>query len=130
MVRLYVASALQRLPFETRRAIGRRIVGRTEDTADHNLPLLEWVGREPLVAADADAALDLLRRSVHPVLRTYITRRLAEELDAKPGPVDAALRWSMGQGPAERNDVAAGITADRSVHRPECQNRLLRDVHQ
>ncbi len=110
LVRLYVASSLQRLPYAARLAIGRRLVARAEDVSDHNLPLLEWVGLEPVVAADPDAALELMASSVHPVLRRHIARRLAEAIDARPGPVDRLLRWATGRGATEQGDVAAGLS--------------------
>ena len=56
MVRLYLASALQRLPLENRWDILAGLVGHAEDAADHNLPLMYWYAAEPLAAVDASRA--------------------------------------------------------------------------
>ena len=51
VVRLYLASALQRLPLDERWEIVEGLVGHAEDAADHNLPLMYWYAAEPLAAA-------------------------------------------------------------------------------
>ena len=48
VVRLYLASALQRLPLEKRWAIAEGLVSHDEDATDANLPLMDWYGIEPL----------------------------------------------------------------------------------
>ena len=48
VVRLYLASARQRLPLADRWAILEALVGHAEDAADHNLPLMYWYAAEPL----------------------------------------------------------------------------------
>ena len=57
VVRLYLASALQRLDLDRRWPIAKSLVGHAEDREDHNLPLMLWFGIEPLVAADPRRAL-------------------------------------------------------------------------
>ena len=59
VVRLYLASALQRLPLEQRWAIAEGLLSHAEDAADANLPLMNWYGIEPLVPADPARALRL-----------------------------------------------------------------------
>ena len=76
-VRLYLASALQRLPLEKRWAIAEGLIGHAEDVSDQNLPLMYWYGIEPLVAADRTRALGLLGKSKVPLIREHITRRVA-----------------------------------------------------
>ena len=49
MVRLYLASAMQRLPLEQRWDTLTGLVGHREDASDHNLPLMYWYAAEPLV---------------------------------------------------------------------------------
>ncbi|HEV3007181.1 MAG TPA: PVC-type heme-binding CxxCH protein, partial [Pirellulales bacterium] len=78
VVRLYLASAADRLPREQRAPIVRRLVGHAEDASDHNLPLMYWYAAEPLVEwkpAEAGAVLDATRV---PLVRQYLVRRLAE----------------------------------------------------
>ncbi|MBI4606551.1 MAG: VCBS repeat-containing protein, partial [Planctomycetes bacterium] len=59
VVRLYLASLLQRLPLGERWGIARGLAARAEDSGDHNLPYLTWYGIEPLVEADPKQALEL-----------------------------------------------------------------------
>ncbi len=75
LVRLYLASALQRLPLKDRWEIAERLVQHEEDKDDHNLPLVYWYGIEPLVPADKARALKLAAASKIPLIRQYIARR-------------------------------------------------------
>ncbi|MEO8494997.1 MAG: PVC-type heme-binding CxxCH protein [Planctomycetota bacterium] len=79
VVRLYLASALQRLPLEHRWPIAEGLVSHAEDAADHNLPLMVWYGIEPLVAADPARALKLGQTAAIPILNRYIIRRAASD---------------------------------------------------
>ena len=76
VVRLYLASALQRLPLDQRWAIAERLVSHGGDADDHNLPLMIWYGVEPLVPADKDRALKLAASCQVPLVRQYIARRV------------------------------------------------------
>ena len=78
-VRLYLASAAQRLPVEQRLAILEPLLGRDEDAKDINLPLLEWYALEPVVAKDPAAAALLLEKVKFPQVREFIARRMAAQ---------------------------------------------------
>ncbi len=97
-VLLYLASALQKLPIADREPLALALVTRTEVAGDHNLPLLLWTGIEPLIAAQPELALPLTKAATAPQLRQFIARRLAEDLESRPEPVNAlvtaALAWS------------------------------------
>lgn len=77
VVRLYLASAAQRLPVEQRWDILAGLVSHTEDATDHNLPLMAWYAGEPLVAADVNRAFDLALNAKLPNYLTYTARRAA-----------------------------------------------------
>lgn len=77
VVRLALASALQRLPVQDRWSIATALVAHAEDAADPNLPLMYWYGIEPLVTADRDRALQLIVRAKVPLVREFLARRLA-----------------------------------------------------
>src|SRR5690606_37383724 len=62
VVRLYLASALQRLVPDERWPIAEALVTHAEDADDHNLPKMIWLGIEPLVAQDPALALERLSR--------------------------------------------------------------------
>lgn len=79
VVRLYLASALQRLPAKDGWAIAEGLVTHAEDAADVNLPLMDWYGVEPLVAADPARAMRLAVGARIPLVRRFIARRVADE---------------------------------------------------
>ena len=61
LVRLTLASALQRLPISLRRELAKGLASRQEDANDHNLPMIVWAGITPLVENDPDGLLDIAR---------------------------------------------------------------------
>ncbi|MEM7231128.1 MAG: PVC-type heme-binding CxxCH protein, partial [Planctomycetota bacterium] len=75
-VRLYLASACQRISVEKRWAILEGLVSHAEDKADHNLPLMYWYALEPAVVADSKRALSLVKGSKVPKLTSYVSRRV------------------------------------------------------
>jgi len=76
VVRLYLASAADRLPLEKRWDIVTNLVQHADDAGDHNLPLMYWFAAEPLAAADTSRALKLgLNARVAPLL-AYMTQRI------------------------------------------------------
>jgi putative membrane-bound dehydrogenase-like protein len=77
VVRLYLASVLQRIPVEQRWPVLEQLVVHAEDASDHNLPLMYWYAAEPCVAADHGRALALLQQCKIPIVREFIARRLA-----------------------------------------------------
>lgn len=77
LVRLYVASAAQRIPIAQRWGILEGLVGREEDATDQNLPLLVWYASEPAVAADPTRAADLLGKCNIPRVQEFIARRMS-----------------------------------------------------
>jgi putative membrane-bound dehydrogenase-like protein len=92
LVRLHLASALQRLTLDQRPALAEALLAHGEDAADHNLPLLLWYGVEPLVTEQSTQALELAKKSGIPLVRRLIARRLTEEIDKKPIPVEALVK--------------------------------------
>jgi len=78
LVRLNLASALQRLPVESRWALVANLATHAEDAADPSIPLMLWYGIEPLVPADVPRAVALACRSKIPLVRRYIARRAVD----------------------------------------------------
>jgi len=76
VVRLYLASACQRLTVAQRAPIVEALLAHEEDKDDHNLPLMYWYATEPIVAANPAQGALLLAKAKIPVVREYITRRL------------------------------------------------------
>ncbi len=82
LVRLYLASALQRLPIAERWQLASALLRHGDDAGDHNLPLMYWYGIEPMVVADTDRALQLAAKSAVPKVRQFIYRRAAADSQA------------------------------------------------
>jgi hypothetical protein len=78
MVRLYLASAMTRLPVDKRWGVIEKLIAHAEDVTDQNLPLMYWYTLEPMVVADGRRALALAMTSKIPKLREFTSRRLAE----------------------------------------------------
>ncbi|WP_237227479.1 PVC-type heme-binding CxxCH protein [Rubinisphaera sp. JC750] len=110
-VRVYLASALQKLPSESVWPLAEQLCGYAEDADDHNIPLMLWYGLEPQVASQPQAAAKLLASTQIPLIRTYIARRLMHENEANPevGPllVEALLQ---NKDPEFRRQVLIGMT--------------------
>ena len=78
VVRLYLASALQRLPLGARWSIAQGLLAHSEDTSDHNLPLMVWYGVEPLAGEDAARALRMTAEGKIPLAFNFMVRRIAK----------------------------------------------------
>ena len=76
LVRLYLASAMQRLPLAQRAPVLKALLAHEEDAGDQNLPLMYWYAAEPVVAADNAMAVQLLAACKIPKVRQFITRRM------------------------------------------------------
>ncbi len=77
VVRLYLASAMQRLPVDDRWEVIEALSQRAEDANDHNIPLMVWYAAEPLVTTDFNRALALAEGSKLPKLLEFTVRRAA-----------------------------------------------------
>jgi putative heme-binding domain-containing protein len=80
VVRLHLASALQRLPAKDCWAIADGLLSHEKDAADANLPLMYWYAVEPLVAADPERATKLAAGAKVPLVRRYIARRFVDDV--------------------------------------------------
>jgi putative membrane-bound dehydrogenase-like protein len=77
VVRLYLASAMQRLPVSDRWEIVEALASHGEDASDHNIPLMVWYAAEPLAAQNAQRALQIAENSKLPNLLNFTIRRTA-----------------------------------------------------
>ncbi|HEY6562916.1 MAG TPA: dehydrogenase, partial [Pirellulaceae bacterium] len=92
VVRLYLASALQRLNLDDRWPILELLGQHAEDANDQNLPLMLWYAAEPLVEFDPARALRLAQATshAHPRLSQFLWQRLADT--RKPEVVNLLLQ--------------------------------------
>src|SRR5262249_41656708 len=92
LVRLVLASTLQRLPFNDRAALAEALVAHPEDASDHNLPLLIWYGLIPVANTDPSALSKIAGQCQLPLTRKFIARRLGEDIEKNPAPVNELLQ--------------------------------------
>jgi putative membrane-bound dehydrogenase-like protein len=110
VVRLYLASAAQRLAPERRWDLVAGLHAHGGDAGDHNLPLMDWYALEPLTALDFHRALGIALDSKLPRTLEFTARRIAAL--GKPDAMDAlvaALR-KLDDEPRQLS-ILTGITA-------------------
>ena len=78
VVRLYLASAMQRVDKNIAWKIAEGLVRHQEDVADHNLPKMIWYGLEPLVAINPAQALTIVSNADIPMLAQFTARRTVD----------------------------------------------------
>ena len=109
LVRLYLASAMQRVPAEKRWDVVTGLLAHDEDADDHNLPMMVWYAAEPVVPLDMPRALDLAAASRLPHVFPFTVRRIAAA-----GTEDALRvltdRLGRTSNRAQRLDLVDGIT--------------------
>ena len=85
LVRLHLASALQRLSPGQRWPLAEALAARADDAADANLPLMIWYGVEPLVLDSLPRFIALAGNAKIPLVRRHIARRAASSSQAQTG---------------------------------------------
>ncbi|TDU81259.1 putative membrane-bound dehydrogenase-like protein [Prosthecobacter fusiformis] len=131
LLRLHVASHLQRLPLASRWPIATALAQREEDSNDRQQPLMIWYGIEPAVAADPMRGVELIANSKIPTVRRLVARRITEEIEKQPAAVDALVAL-MTKDEAVRDDVlhgmAAGLNGWNKAPKPKGWDEFLRSV--
>jgi putative membrane-bound dehydrogenase-like protein len=118
IVRLYLASGLQRIPAKARWDVIEALLAHGEDATDHNLPQMYWYAAEPLAEVDASRALTLASKAKIPSVYPFMVRRIASSGTAEAmgvviealGKADEARQLTILRSANEalqgRNDVA------------------------
>jgi hypothetical protein len=130
-VRLYLASAVQRLPFADRWMILQGLVSHAEDIADNNLPRMYWFALEPMVPDHPRKALQLAVAGKIPFLQESVARRLTTgnaPLDAF-ATVENVAAWNtviqtVAAGFRVANCGEGGVTPHRTF-----RNRVAVQTH-
>jgi len=91
LVRLELAAALQRIPLESRFPLATSLSTHSEDATDRQQSLMIWYGIAEAVSKHPDKAVKLALSSKLPTVTRLITRRLAEDLEKTPAPVNDLL---------------------------------------
>lgn len=130
LVRLALASTLQRLPLEQRGALGKALASRSEDAADHNLPEMVWYGISPLARENPDALVSVAAATEWPDLLRWIARSLAGQIEEKPTPLDSLLslasKVKLPVRVAILEGIDEGLQGWRKAPQPKSWNLLVR----
>ncbi|MEP3477800.1 MAG: PVC-type heme-binding CxxCH protein [Fuerstiella sp.] len=131
VVRLYLASAVQRLAFDDRWDILRGLVSHANDVPDNNLPRMYWFALEPMVPRHPEAALQLAVTGKIPFLQESVARRLATGY----APRKQKFSQSSSAGwPKIIQEMAPGFTISKCgeggvVHHSVFRNRTAVQSH-
>ncbi len=111
-VRLYLASALQRIKREQRWSIAEALATHGEDADDANLPMMLWYGIEPLVEIDQKRFIQLTSTSEISMIRLHVARRVASLPPARADQGLATLVSVMKTMTDEKylTDILSGIS--------------------
>jgi hypothetical protein len=108
LVRLYLASALQRTPVAKRWEVLSGLMAHGEDATDHNQPLMVWYATEPVVELDMPRALALASTTRLPQLFSFTVRRIAG-VGTQDALKTLADRLGRTTDAGERKELASGI---------------------
>ena len=110
LVRLALATVLQRLPVAERAGLAAPLLAHAEDANDHNLPLMIWYGLIPVGNAEPATLAKLAAACQLPATRKYIARRLGEDIEKNPAPLNDLLQLTASKPEPFQVDVLAGLT--------------------
>jgi len=132
LVRLALASALQRLSIEERIPLAAALVAHREDAADHNLPALIWYGLIPVADSFPGELPKLANVCELPLTRRLIARRLAEDLERQPAPVNSLILLASAKGEGFQSDIisglADGLAGWRKATKPEAWDAFSQQI--
>ncbi len=127
LVRLHLASALQRLATSQRWGIAEALIARAEDQDDQNLPLMEWYAIEPLVHVDLARFAGLARTAQIPLIQRHIARRIASLPEPQAG-LSALVPVLIDAPSSTRRELLAGmligLTGRRGLTTPDNWNQV------
>src|SRR5206468_13134631 len=103
-----------------------------EDANDHNLPLLIWYGLIPVADANPSALATLAAKCELPLTRKFIARRLAEDIEKNPAPLNALIQVASAKSEAFQADVLdgmiEGLTGWRKATKPSAWDSVAKKL--
>jgi putative membrane-bound dehydrogenase-like protein len=119
MVRLYLASAIQRLELDQRWGIAQGLLSHEADNKDKNIPLVSWYGIEPLVTKDPKRALELAAASRLGLVAQYIVRRAASDAQGLEALVSQMTSWPAPKQKETLEQVLQSMEGRVNVQQPQ-----------
>jgi putative membrane-bound dehydrogenase-like protein len=110
IVRLTLASTLQRLPLAERSRLAKALLAYAEDADDHNIPLMVWYGLTALGKDRIQDLVDVLPACNWPSTRRLIVRRVAEQIETHPKSTERILEVALGRDLAFQLDIVEGLS--------------------
>ena len=105
LVRLYLASALNRFDLSTDFEIYRALTQHESDIADRTQQKLVWYRLEPHVLQHWQVALKLISETKFPLIRENIARRIVSEIDSQPHATAGLIQLLKD----ERSDIVLAV---------------------
>ena len=109
LVRLYLASGLQRVPPAERWDVLAGLLASDEDASDQNLPLMVWYAAEPVVELDMPRALDLAAWTTLPQFFAFTAQRIGA-VGTQSALRALTDRLGRTESPAQQKELAKAIT--------------------
>ena len=126
LVRLYLASALQRLGYNDRWPVIEALAARADDNSDASIPLMLWYGAEPLINDDLLRFASLTLTSSNTILRRHGARRIASLSSDEARSEGLREVLTRSRDAVVQSDVLSGILRGfegrRRVDRPHYWN--------
>ncbi|MFK8113989.1 MAG: PVC-type heme-binding CxxCH protein, partial [Rubripirellula sp.] len=131
IVRLYLASAVQRMPFAKRWSILKGLVAHAEDIGDNNLARMYWFGLERMVPSHPRQSLELAVAGKIPALQEFVARRLVTG-DGNPNQfssVQKAADWNKTIQRVAKGFRVSDVGELGVVHHRVFRNRVAVQTH-
>ena len=110
LVRLALASTIQRLPVDDRLPLATALMSRAEDADDHNLPLLVWYGLNPVAQSNPIGLANVAIESKWPKTQRLIARRLAQNIEGTPKPINQLFKGIANATPPVQENLLRGLS--------------------
>jgi putative membrane-bound dehydrogenase-like protein len=112
LVLTYLASIMNRVPYDQRWPIAEQLVKHGEFASDRVFPLMVWYAIEPALISNPKSAVSLAANSELPLVREFVARRLTEEIERSPETTDLLVKTLIENGTtdAQRHDILHGMT--------------------
>jgi putative membrane-bound dehydrogenase-like protein len=110
LVSVYMAATLQALPVADLWLLAERLAAQRAWASDPVFPLMLWYGIEPAVPENPAQAVKLAASCQIPLVTQFIARRLAENLQALPAPIDELIALAAdARQPARSQAILTGV---------------------
>lgn len=128
VVRLYLASALQRIPEASVWDLASGLLGHADDIDDHNIPKMIWFGIQPHVAENPVLAMEVASKSKIPMVSQFIARRATSGKLLEAVVESLASASSSGVRKVLLEGMRDGLLGQRDLTAPAKWSNLERDL--